>query len=157
MMSLRKSWRRATRAVAAVEFALSCPILFLGMGVITDFGLLNLGRIRLEQAVAEGGAQAQLLGTAATPAKIQSFVQTASGLSNVSVTATGPACYCITGTPTARQLTSATPCDSLCPDGVSVSTYFMTVSATYAYQPVMPAFSNLTGVTAVSNVTVQLQ
>ena len=157
MMSLLKGWRRATRAVAAVEFALSCPILFLGMGVVTDYGLLNLGRIKLAQAVAQGGAQAQLLGTAATPAAIQSFVQTASGLSNVSATATAPACYCITGTPTARQLTSVTPCGSLCPDGVSVSTYYMTVSATYAYQPVMPAFSNLAGATAVSSVTVQLQ
>ena len=154
---LTHALRRDSRAVAAVEFALISPILFMLLAAAVDFGLFNKGRSQLNQAISAGAEHAQLKGTAATASDVQTFVVAMSNLSNVTSTATAPACYCIIGDVSSRQLSGQMPCSTLCPDNVSISTYFMTINGTYVYQALMPFWDNFVNGTATASTTVQLQ
>lgn len=154
---LARAWFRDIRAVAAVEFALISPVLFMLLAAAVDFGLFNKGRTQLNQAISAGAEYAQLKGTAATAANVQSFIVAASQLSGVTSTATAPACFCIIGDVSSRQLSAETTCVTLCPDNVSKSTYFMTISATYSYRSLMPFWDSFVGGTATASTTVQLQ
>jgi Flp pilus assembly protein TadG len=149
--------RRDSRAVAAVEFALISPILFMLLAAAVDVGLFKKGSTQLNQAVAAGAEHARHKRTAATPSDVQRFVVAMSNLSNVTSTATAPACYCIIGDVSLRQLSGQMPCKTLCPDNVTVSTYFMTINGTYVYQALMPFWDNFVGGTATASTTVQLQ
>jgi Flp pilus assembly protein TadG len=150
------AWDRGTRAVAAVEFALVSPFLFMVLAAAVDFGLFNYGLTRLNLAVAAGAEYAQILGTTATKTGVQNYVVSVTNLSNVTSTATAPACYCMTGSTNARALT-ATTCAAVCPDGVATSTYFMTIGASYTYTPIMPLWDYMATSTATVTTAVQLQ
>ena len=152
-----RAWVRDRRAVAAVEFAIVAPVLITLLAGAVDFNLFNYGRTKLNHAISAGAQHVQLMGTAATASDAQTFIVAMSNLPNVTSSATAPACYCIIGNPSNRQLSSATTCATLCPDGVSLSTYFMTVSGTYTYSPLMPFWDNFVGATATATATVQLQ
>jgi Flp pilus assembly protein TadG len=154
---LARAWLRDKRAVAAVEFALVSPVLFMLLAAAVDFGLFNTGRTQLNQAISAGAQYAQLKGTAATATNVQSFIVAASRLSSVTSTATAPACFCIIGDVSLRQLSAQMPCTTLCPDNVSISTYFMTIGATYTYQSLLPFWDGFAGGTATASTTVQLQ
>lgn len=154
---LSRTGVRDRRAVAALEFAIIAPVLIMLLAAAVDFGLFNYGRTRLNQAVSAGAQHAQLLGTAATTSDVQTFIVGMANLPHVTSTATAPACYCIIGNPLARQLSSVMACVTLCPDGVSLSTYYMTINATYSYSALMPLWDNFVGATATAMTTVQLQ
>ena len=152
-----RAWVRDRRAVAAVEFAIIAPVLITLLAGAVDFNLFNYGRTKLNHAITAGSYHVQLMGNTATASDAQTFIVAMSNLPNVTSSATAPACYCIIGNPSNRQLSSATTCATLCPDGVSLSTYFMIVSGTYTYSPLMPFWDNFVGATATATATVQLQ
>ncbi len=153
MRRLASHFRQAHSAVAAVEFALVMPVFLMFIGGTLDFGLANYGRSALANAVAAGAQYAYLTGTGVSASNIKTMVQTVSGLSNVTATITGPAGYCVTGTgPTMTGAAAAINCA----DPSTFGTYVI-ISATYAYQPLMPAYSHLAGATATESATVQLK
>ena len=141
------------RGVAAVEFALTAPILAMFLGGTVDFGMISAGRSALANAVASGAEYAYLTGTGVTAANIKTLVQTTSYLNTVVATVTGPACYCVTGTGPA--MTSAT-CNSTCSDSSTAGSYVI-ISAVYTYTPILPNFSNVGTKTLTEAATVRLQ
>lgn len=156
MSWLTRFLRRRNRGVAAVEFAVAAPVMLFFLGGMVDFGLAYYGQSQLAGAVAAGAEYAILTGPTATQANIQSVVQNAAGLSHLTVTVTGlspTACYCVTGSPPAL---TATACATSCSNGATAGTYAF-ITATYAYQPLMPAYSKLTSPQIVESATVQLQ
>ncbi len=148
-------WRGTAKGVAAVEFAVASPLLLMLLAVMTDFGFLNHAQTALNAAVSAGTQYAYLTGTSVAATNIQTLVQGSAGLSGVSATVTGPACYCITGSSPSLTLASAT-CNGTCPDGVTTAGYYVKVKATYTYSPFFPAFALLpTLVTAQQTIQVQ--
>ncbi len=142
------------------------------LGGAADFGLFNLARARLNSGIQAAGQYAFLTGTGVTAAKIQSLVTAASGLSGLTFNVHGPACYCVTGTSPSLVLTAqasnpggtgtlctdkATYSGVACPDGVTTSSYYAVIQATYAYPAIMPLYSNFVGATATYSATVPLQ
>ena len=142
--------------MAAVEFAVAAPVFLFFLGGVVDFGLAYVGQSRLSAGVAAGAEYAILTGASVTQDNIQTIVQNATGLSHLTVAVTGlspTACYCVSGTPPA--VASAT-CGSTCANGARAGTYAF-ITATYAYQPIMPAYSHLTSPSIVESATVQIQ
>jgi Flp pilus assembly protein TadG len=142
------------RAVAALEFALSMPVLLLLLAGATDFGFVFYERSALAGAVASAGQYAYLTGTTVTATNVTTLVRSNSGLSSASVSMSSPtACYCVTGaTPTKAAVT----CGATCSDGSAAAVY-LTVSATYAHQAFLGSFSMLDGRQFTESVTVRMQ
>jgi Flp pilus assembly protein TadG len=154
---------RATRGVAAVEFALVGSMLIGILGGLADFTLALSDRSRLATAVADGATYAfvyyQNHGMALpTAADVQAKVSNAINLTGAQVTVTAPSLSCIstnaaasppTATLTAGQLGSA------CSNGSYPGTY-MTITATYAYTPLMPFFSRMVSTTLLQSANVRL-
>lgn len=156
MIGLRRRLRRRDRGVAAVEFAVAAPVMLFFLGGIVDFGMIYYGQSRVSAGVAAGAQYAILTGATVTQSNIQTLVQNAAGLSNLTVTVTGlspTACYCVSGTPPA---TVAATCGTNCANGAAAGTYAF-ITATYAYQPIMPAYSRLSSPQVVEAATVQVQ
>lgn len=155
-MSALHALRRARRGTAALEFALLTPLLLAFLGGVTDFGLVTIARSQLANAVAQGAQYAILTGTDVSPTTIKTLVQKASPLNNLTATVTpaaGAACYCISGSPLA--LVSAT-CTATCPDGTAPGEY-LTISATYTYNPIMPFYSKMASTTLTEKAQVRIQ
>lgn len=139
------------RGVAALEFALTAPVLLLVMGGAIDFGLATLGSGRLASGVNHGVATAIAQGTAVTAASIVTAVQNGARLAGlidtVTVTVSGPACYCLSGSPLSLPATStamtATGCAGTCPSGSAGPYVFMKINASFTYQALMPSYSGL--------------
>ncbi len=153
MKKLRKRIAGSRRASAAIEFAIACPTMLLMFCGMADYGLALWDKSMLANAVAQGGYYAFLTGTSVSGATVRTMVQNASTLSGVTATVTGPACYCITGTPLA--LASAT-CGATCTDGTTVGS-FVKVVATYTYSSILPAYSELNNPTMTRQTIVRLQ
>jgi Flp pilus assembly protein TadG len=117
------------RAVAAVEFAMTLPVLMIFLGVASDYGMAEWSSSCLTNAVAQGAYYAFVTGTKVTQANVQTLVQNASSLNGVTATASSPAlCYCPSGTP--ATLGAAVSCTTTCSDGSAPGNY-MTITATY--------------------------
>jgi Flp pilus assembly protein TadG len=147
--------RRPTRAVAAIEFAVTLPILLFFLGAVTDFGISYYAQGCLSSVVAAGAAYAtttEATDSSMAAATLQSNIESAMrGAAKqslpafaVTVLASDPSqCYCITGTSPNSQVTSAT-CGVACGGGGTASQYVqLTVSTTY--KPMLPSYSMLTG------------
>ena len=153
MMTFRKRIAGARRGSAAIEFAFACPTVLLLFCGMADYGMALWDKSMLANAVAQGGYYAFLTGTSVSGTTVQTMVQRASKLSGVSATVTGPACYCITGSPLA--LSSAT-CGATCADGTTVGN-FVKIVATYTYSSILPAYSTLNNPTMTEQTIVRLK
>jgi Flp pilus assembly protein TadG len=166
------SWAGDRRGIAAVEFALIAPTLLLLLGGVADFGLLMVGNGQLANGIAQGVHYALLtgpsvVGTGSGTATVQSVVKSAAALSGVkpavTVTVTGPACYCVSPTSPATltsapsRLSGSYTCAGSCPSQAAAPGAFLIITASYAYQPLMPLYSKLANTTVSETVTVRLQ
>ena len=158
MTRLLRWCRLSSRGVAAVEFALTLPLLMALLGGVADWGAYYYVQNCISTAVASGAAYAmatdQSTGSV-TAANIESAMTGAAQQmlpSSYTFTpnATTPTlCYCPITTTTSGStvptttLTSAT-CGSACSAGGTATKYTqLTLSTTYS--PVMPLYSQLTG------------
>jgi Flp pilus assembly protein TadG len=145
---------QARRAVAAVEFALVCPVLLMCVGGVADFGLALADRSQLAGAVALGAQYAYLNPSTVTASAIRTLVSAGASLTGMTVSVTTPAYWCVTaGAP--PVLTGATA-TSTCLDGTSAGSY-VTITASYVYPALMPAYSQLANTTLTEAVTVRIQ
>jgi Flp pilus assembly protein TadG len=165
------SWVGDRRGIAAVEFALVAPALLLMLGGVADFGLMLLGKGQLANGVAQGVQYAlmqgpSVVGAGSATTTVQSVVKSAAARSGVTgtvtVNVTGPACYCVSGQPAALQtpswaLSGTSTCTGTCTAPATGPGAFLTITASYAYQPLMPLYSELANTTVSETVTVRLQ
>jgi Flp pilus assembly protein TadG len=160
------SFIRDRRGVAAVEFAIVAPVLLLLLGGVTDFGLLMSGKSQLANGIAQGVQYALLAGPKVSAATVKSIVRDGSSRSGVkpavSVTVTGPACYCVSGQPAALSTSSTAlsatyTCTGSCPVTTTSPQAFLVIKASYTYQPLMPLYSHLASPMVAETVTVKLQ
>ena len=157
------------RGVAALEFAIIAPMLLFFLGGIVDFGLVTAGQSQLANGLAQGVQYALQQGPSVTKANIQSMVQNGAiraGLTPaVTVTFSptiGPACYCVTNAPATLVTPYATmsgtfTCTGTCPAPEVAPGVFVTISASFVYQPLMPFYSQLANTAVSESVTVRLQ
>jgi Flp pilus assembly protein TadG len=152
MSGHRSSRAYDRRGVAAVEFALIAPVLLMVLAGITDFGLVEFGKSQLANGLAQGVQYALLQGASVTAANITTVVQAGASRAGlapaVTVTVTGPACYCVSGTPAAlvtpsTALSASYTCTGTCPSPEVAPGVFVTIAATFVYAPVMPLYSQL--------------
>lgn len=141
------------RGSAAIEFAIACPVMLVFFGGLVDFGLALWDKSTLSNAVAQGAYYAYVIGTNVAGTNVQTLVQSSTGLNNVHATVTGPACYCITGTPLAL---AAATCNTTCADTTTSGSY-VTIRATYTYQSILPVYSRLNNPTLIESTTVRLK
>ena len=141
------------RATAALEFAIVGPLLVILLGGAADLGLSTVCRNQLSQAVANGAQFAFKSGATVPAGTVQNMVQASSGLSGVTAVISGPALSCVGGSP--ATLTSATA-GQTCADGTAPGTY-LTISASYTYQKLMPLSSTFLNTALRQSATVRLQ
>jgi Flp pilus assembly protein TadG len=147
-------WRlRSRRGNAAIEFAIACPVMLVFFGGAVDFGLATWDKSILANAVAQSAYYAFSTGISVTSTNVQTLVQNSAGLSSVTANVTGPACYCITGSPLAL---SAATCNSTCGDTTTAG-YYVKIVATYTYQSVLPVYSHLNNPTLTETAIVRLK
>lgn len=156
MKMLLRWCRFAARGVAAVEFAITLPLVVLFLGGVTDFGIIYYRQSCLSSAVAAGAQYANLTDQRSPPvtaANIQTVMTAAAAQSmpsaTVTPTATSPAlCYCITGSSPSSTLT-VTTCGATCSSGGTAGKYVeLTLTSTYA--PIFPALSRVIGTQTLS-------
>lgn len=156
--------RTCRRGVAGLEFVLIAPVLLTILGGLADFGLALNDQMQLNQAVANGAVYAftnqQSLASLGKVTASQAVAVTAASvrLSNVTVTASDPAPFCVQTNTQASPPTSslvAGSYDTACPSGNPAGTY-MTITAQYTYQPIMPFFSKLASTSLIASATVRL-
>jgi Flp pilus assembly protein TadG len=154
------------RGVAAVEFAIIAPVLLMLLGGVTDFGLVQVGKSQLVNGVAQAVQYALLQGAGVSAATVKTMVQTgairAGLVPAVTVTVTGPACYCVAGKPAALVLPStplsgSNTCTGTCPSPEAAPGAFVTIASSFVYQPLMPFYSKMAATTVSETVTVRLQ
>ncbi len=162
---------RDTRGVATIEFAAWSAVFFMGMLIALDFGMWRTYQLRLSSAVEQGsmmafknratlnGAdtdaiKAYIIAAAHVPTGDVTVQATcANGTASGACVATGRQCACISGsTPTYV----AAACGAACGDSTTAG-YYLTISATVPYTPVVVANAALTGKTMADKVTVRLQ
>jgi Flp pilus assembly protein TadG len=156
------------RGVAAIEFAIVAPVLLMVLAGTADFGLIRFGKSQMANGVAQGIEYALLQGPSVTAANVISMVQagaTRAGLANsVTVVVTGPACYCVTTasfpaalvTPS-TALSGTYTCTNTCTSPAVAPAPFMTVRASYVYQPLLPFYSQLASPTVAETIMVRLK
>ncbi len=144
-----RRWRasRRGRATAGIEFALAFPIMLLFMGAALDFGMINFYASGVEHAAAAGAQYALVKGNTVTGANVQKAIQGAVSLP-VSVSATitvpgnatspaaAPACGCVTGATGGFSVVAAT-CGSTCAIDGSAAVYYMYITASANYSPMV--------------------
>lgn len=155
LQRLAHSLRDDHSAVAAIEFGLLLPLFALIVVGAIDFGLAFDAKLRLSNAVGEGAQFSFLTGPNVQAAQVQTVVQSASTLSpvNVNVTYSASSCYCLTGSPASlTQQNCSTSCANGTPPGKYVS-----IAATYTYQPIFPSYHLLANSVLSENATVRVQ
>lgn len=141
------------RGSAALETVLVLPVMLAILGGMADFSLAFQARSVLASSVAQGAQYAFLAGEKASASAIQGVVQQALSLPPGSVAVSAPSSGCITGLP--ARITPATY-NSACPDGTTAAKY-VTISASYAYSPVLPFYSTVASSTLTEAATVRVQ
>lgn len=143
MRTMLHLFRRARRGVAAVEFALTFPVVLYLFAGVTDFGFVDHEQIGMSGAVSAAAQYAELTDQnssgSLTAANVQTVMQNAAAQSmpNVTVTATA-ACYCITGTATTSwNTTSPTSCNVTCAGAPNTMKY-MYLSLRTTYNAIFP-------------------
>ncbi|HUB10733.1 MAG TPA: TadE family protein [Acetobacteraceae bacterium] len=145
--------KRRSRAVAAVEFALTFPAVLYFFAGVTDFGLVYSRQIGLSAAVAAGAQYAALTDqgqVGVSTANVQTVMQNvaAQTIPGASVTASA-ACYCITGDATTAWTTSS-PSAVCTGSGTGACSgtgnppntlRYMQVSLSSTYSAILPVFS----------------
>jgi Flp pilus assembly protein TadG len=119
------------RAVSAVEFAITAPVLIGILIPTTDLGLAFAKKTQLHNAAQAGAQYALANGWDSTG--IKNAVMNATKVSPITLT---PAPQQTCGCPTSSGITIA-QCGSVCPDLSDAGTY-VTVSAQTVYNPVFP-------------------
>jgi Flp pilus assembly protein TadG len=144
----------STRGVAAVEFALVVPTALVLLGGVIDTGLLLWAKNRLAGAVSAASHYAVLAGPTVSTTNVSGILTGSSGLSGVSAPAPVLASnLCPSGTPaTFTALTSGTTC----PNG-DLPASFLTITAKYTYNPVMPGYSKIVTTVLTETALVRLQ
>ncbi len=148
---------RETRGNAILEFAFVFPVLLALIGGVADFGLYIWTRARLLDAISYGAQYAFLVGTATgANGNIQSAVQKVanSSFSGTTVTVTGPACYCISGSNPATMATQS--CAVKC-GGVALPGTYVIIQASYTYSPIFPVLSTYLNTTMYENITLRVK
>ncbi len=112
--------------IAAVEFALTAPVLAAMMIVVADFGMAAYQQMEVRNAAQAGAEYAVIKGW--NSAAISGAVTGATGLTGL---AANPAPVQSCGCPTGTAITAAT-CNSTCAAGGTAGTY-VTVSAQSSY------------------------
>lgn len=152
------AWRRwlglGRRGTASVEFAIAIPAVLILVGWFYDLSNLLVARIALSNAVDNAAAYALLSGSGTPTSTLQGIVTGTSWLTGATSTATGPACYCPTGSPI-TGLTSAT-CGSTCSNGTSAGTYFV-ITGNYTYVPMLPGLSSMANTALSESASVRVQ
>lgn len=166
MNGSRSSLAGNQRGVAAVEFAIIAPVLLMLLGGVTDFGLVMFGKSQLANGLAQAVQYALLQGAGVSAASVKTMAQNGAILAGlvpgVTVTVTGPACYCVAGKP-AALVTPSTPlsashtCTGICPAPEVAPGAFVTIAASFVYVPLMPFYSKMAATTVSETVTVRLQ
>jgi len=162
MIARLRRWTLGSRpGNAYVEFGLICPLLVSTFGTVADFGLSIWARSRLSAAVSNASQYAAVAGAAATSANVKSSVtQSVTPLTGVSVSVTGPGCYCTSGTPASMTPVSGgsytPPCTTTCASGSKAGMY-VGITATYAYSPLMPFYATFANTTLTETSIVRLQ
>lgn len=158
-------FRRDTRCIAAIEFAITCPLLLTLVAGLADFPMAFWTHSLIETGVADGATyafqqmQAALGQNQSVSTNAIALVVTDSiNLANVSVAVAQPALECVsidqTTTPPTARLT-AEPAGTTCPNGSLPGTY-VSITVSYTYSPMMPFFSHVTStkMTETANVRV---
>lgn len=152
------------RGVAGLEFALIAPVLLTICGGLADFGMALSAQMQLANAVSNGAVYAfvtqQSLASLGkvTASQVEAVTSASLTLTNVAVKASDPAPFCVQTTTTASPPTTSLTTgsyDTACPNGNPAGTY-MTITAQYAYQPIMPFFSRLADTALSASATVRL-
>jgi Flp pilus assembly protein TadG len=119
------------RAVSAVEFAVTAPLLIGMLIPLVDLGMGIAKNTQLHNAAQAGAQYALANGWDSTA--IQNAVTNATKLSPIeALPAPSQSCGCPTGT-----TVTAVSCGSVCSDGANAGTY-VTVNARSSYTPVIP-------------------
>lgn len=165
---LRTALARCEAGVVAVEFALLSSLFFLALCIAMDFGQLYLERSKMNEAIA--GAAVSAFSTAATAdyASMQGYVRALANNQALNVTT---ACNGTVGSCTNQNRTcsclrtdgtfAAHACGTSCTGGSvtagSTAGYYLTVSATQTFQPLIVPNSLLGDTQIVQHATVRLQ
>jgi Flp pilus assembly protein TadG len=145
--------RGGRRAVAALEFALVCPVLLFLVGATADYALSFRAKGMLASSVAAGAQYATLVGANVAPADVKIVVQQKLSLPAGNVSVTAPACYCVTGLPATM---AAKACSAACSDG-SVPGSYLTIAAAYTPSLAAPGLSRLLAPTLTDSATVRFK
>jgi|GEM_PF-6825609 len=143
---------------AAIEFALIFPIILAIIGGVTDFGLYVWSQGRLADAVSYGMQYAFLNGTTAgSNANIASAVTKVAqaSLSTASATATGPACYCVSGANPPALVTQV--CTTKCASTNALPGQYVIINASYTYSPIFPTLSSYLSGTMYESAVIRVQ
>ncbi len=166
MMHWCRWWLNDRRGLAAVEFALVAPFLLMLLGGAADFGLVMSGKSQLANGVAQGVQYALMKGPSVSAAAIRTAVQGAAARSGVAgtvtVTVTGPACYCLSGQPavlaaSSTPLSATATCTGTCNGTSPPPSAYVKIAASYGYQPLMPYYSRLANATISETITARLR
>jgi Flp pilus assembly protein TadG len=149
---MTRRFRLGRRGVASIEFAISVPVVLIMVGWMYDLSNVLIARIQLSNAVQSAAYYAALAGPSVTATTLTSIVQK-SGTIAATASITGPACYCVTSSPTA--LTAAT-CGASCSGGSTAVNYVL-ITGNYTYTPLLPDLSGLTSQALTETATVRLQ
>lgn len=144
MIASLRPLRRHVRGVAAVEFALTFPIILYLFAGVTDFGLYFYRDSCISTAMAAAAQYALVQDESGgvVAANVQTVLQNAvaQNMRQASVTTTA-ACYCVSGSATTAWNTN-TPvsCNGSCATGAQKYIY---LTVTYTNQALMPGLSKL--------------
>lgn len=140
-MTRRTTPYRDRRGTAALEFALVMPVLLLLLGGLVEFGWAVWSDSALCNAVSQASYYGFLTGSGVSTSSLVAIAEKASALSDVTATASTPACYCASGTPATPS--PATSCTTACADGTYPGTY-TTIVAQYSVPTFLPLFPSPT-------------
>lgn len=148
------AWRRRRDAgTAALEFAIVAPVLMALTAGMADVGGLLHSRMLVANAVSAAGHYAFIAGPTVAPATLSAIVTSTAGMTGVTPTVTGPACYCPTGSPMAL---SASTCGTLCANGTTAGTY-VTIRASFPAATLLRGYSFTSQANLAEQVIVRLQ
>lgn len=163
---------RDTRGAATAEFAVICVFFFAVMMGGMDIAMFLIQQAKLGQAVSAGSASAFQARSTVDFANLQTYVRQASRAPAgttvaVATSCNGGATVCGNSSRTCACLsqtgtyTAAASCTASCTGtGMSSGTtagYYLTVSASYPYRPVLLPNGFMTGKTVQRSVTLRLQ
>lgn len=160
-----RSFARDRSGIATVEFALWSMLIFGTLLLSADFAFYTLYKQRLERAVSEASLAAFATKDEIDADKIATYVTATTGIPNgqptVSVKCNGDSCVntnrtyaCLSGTD--GSFTPALKANAACSSG-GLAGYYLTVSATHAFQHVVMPNPFLEGHPMTASATVRLE